>query len=49
MAEEISISYGGYSRLANILIGRDWLLFTLVSALLIATRSWKVALRDHAA
>jgi neurotransmitter:Na+ symporter, NSS family len=37
--------YGGYSWLALVLIGRDWLLLTLIAALLIAMRPWRKPLR----
>jgi NSS family neurotransmitter:Na+ symporter len=47
LIKEFTVSYGGYSRLANILIGRDWLLFSLFVALIVASRSWKIELQDH--
>ena len=47
LRQELSAPYGGYSWLANILIGRDWLLFTLVIALIVASHPWKIELRDH--
>ncbi len=42
LIREFSSSYGGYPWLANILIGRDWLIFTLFAALIIAARPWRI-------
>jgi NSS family neurotransmitter:Na+ symporter len=42
LINELSFSYGDYPLLANILIGRDWLIFTLFAALIIAARPWRV-------
>jgi len=39
--QELQKPYGGYSWTALILIGRDWLLITLIAAFLIATRPWR--------
>jgi NSS family neurotransmitter:Na+ symporter len=33
--------YEGYSWIAIILIGRDWLILTLIAALLVAVRPWR--------
>lgn len=41
LIKEFTLPYGGYSWLANILIGRDWLIFTLFIALLFASRPWR--------
>ncbi len=38
---EIQKPYGGYSWTSLILIGRDWLLLTLIAAFIIASRPWK--------
>lgn len=43
---EISKSYEGYSWIAIILIGRDWLMITLIAALLVALRPWKRNLEE---
>lgn len=39
--DEVTKPYEGYSWLALILIGRDWLLLTLIVALFIAARPWR--------
>lgn len=44
---EISAPYGGYSWLAVILIGRDWLLYTLVGGLIVAAHPWKVEPKER--
>jgi len=41
LLDEISSSYGGYSRLATILIGRDWLIATVFISIFFAAQSWK--------
>lgn len=41
LKDEITAPYGGYKWEAIILIGRDWLLYTLFFAIIIASRSWK--------
>jgi len=38
--------YEGYPWLALVLIGRDWLLLTLVAALIVAARPWRGGLRE---
>jgi NSS family neurotransmitter:Na+ symporter len=38
---ELSKPYGGYSWASLILIGRDWVLLTLIAAFIIASRPWK--------
>ncbi|MFA7677692.1 MAG: sodium-dependent transporter [Candidatus Omnitrophota bacterium] len=45
--EEISSAYGGYSRLSLILIGRDWLIYTLFFAILVAAHHWRVDPRER--
>ncbi|MCD6539722.1 MAG: sodium-dependent transporter [Candidatus Omnitrophica bacterium] len=42
LIKEFSSPYGGYSVLSLILIGRDWLIFTLFLALIVAGRTWKI-------
>lgn len=39
--KDIQQPYGGYPWLAIVLIGRDWLLLTLIAALFIAMRPWR--------
>ena len=39
--KEFTQPYGGYSWMAVILIGRDWLLAALIVSLFVAARSWK--------
>lgn len=38
--QEVSVPYGGYSWLAIILIGRDWILATLISAIIVSRLKW---------
>ncbi len=38
---EISTPYEGYSWMAILMIGRDWLVVALIVALFIAMRPWK--------
>ncbi|RKY27211.1 MAG: sodium-dependent transporter, partial [Candidatus Omnitrophota bacterium] len=40
LIKEFSSPYGGYPVLSLILIGRDWLIFTLFLALIVAGRTW---------
>ncbi|MCF7872845.1 MAG: sodium-dependent transporter [Candidatus Omnitrophica bacterium] len=47
LAEEFSQSYGGYSPVAIILIGRDWLIYTLFAALVIAFHPWRIDPRQR--
>ena len=42
LGEEVLKPYGGYSWLAIILIGRDWLIYTLFFALIVAAHPWKI-------
>ena len=44
---ELKEPYGGYSWASLILIGRDWLLLTLIVAFAIAIRPWKNGLGDE--
>lgn len=41
LRQELSSPYGGYSWLEIILIGRDWLLYTLFIAFIVAAHPWK--------
>lgn len=48
LIREISSSYGNYPLLANVLIGRDWLIFTLFAAIIIAAKPWKIDIhKEH--
>lgn len=47
LVEEISAAYGGYSRLAIVLIGRDWLIYTFFLAVLVASHPWKIEPRER--
>ena len=40
LVRDVRQPYGGYSWIAIILIGRDWLLLTLIAALIVAMRPW---------
>jgi NSS family neurotransmitter:Na+ symporter len=41
LSQEISSPYGGYSWVALLMIGRDWLMVALIAALFVAMRGWK--------
>jgi NSS family neurotransmitter:Na+ symporter len=41
LIRDIRQPYGGYSWIALILIGRDWLILTLIAALMVAMRPWR--------
>jgi len=41
LVRDIRKPYGGYSWIALILIGRDWLILTLIAALMVAMRPWR--------
>lgn len=45
--EECVSAYGGYSRLAIVMIGRDWLIYTLFFAILVASHPWKIEPRTR--
>ena len=47
LKEELTTAYGGYSWLAIILIGRDWLIYTLFIAIIVSAHSWKIEPRDR--
>jgi NSS family neurotransmitter:Na+ symporter len=47
--KELTSPYGGYSWLAIVLIGRDWLIYTLVAAIIIAAHPWKIEPKDRPA
>ena len=38
---EFAEPYGGYSAMALLVIGRDWLILTLIAALLLSVRPWR--------
>ncbi|MBU1043842.1 MAG: sodium-dependent transporter [Candidatus Omnitrophica bacterium] len=40
--EEIARPYGGYTRLALLVIGRDWIVLTVFMAILVSASAWKV-------
>lgn len=44
--EEISAPYGDYGWPAILIIGRDWLIWTLIAALIISLRPWKSELKS---
>jgi len=41
LTQDIRQPYGGYSTVALLVIGRDWLLATLIAALIVAMRPWR--------
>ena len=41
LIEEFSSPYGGYPWMAIIVIGRDWLIYTLFFAVIVSSHSWK--------
>ncbi|MFH1061819.1 MAG: sodium-dependent transporter [Candidatus Omnitrophota bacterium] len=45
--EEIARPYGGYTRLAIIVIGRDWIMLTVFIAIFASASSWKVEPKDR--
>jgi NSS family neurotransmitter:Na+ symporter len=47
LTQELSYAYGGYSYLALVLIGRDWLIYTLFFAVLVAFHPWKTEPRER--
>ncbi len=47
LVNEFSKPYGGYSWTAIILIGRDWLLLTLVGAFVLACRPWRTGSHEE--
>lgn len=42
LIQEFSVPYEGYPVLSLIVIGRDWLIFTLFLALIVSARTWKI-------
>ncbi|MBU1112741.1 MAG: sodium-dependent transporter [Candidatus Omnitrophica bacterium] len=42
LIEELTAAYGGYPRLSIVLIGRDWLIYTLFFAIIVASHPWKI-------
>ncbi len=47
LIEEFLTPYGGYPWLAIIIIGRDWLIYTLFFALIVASHPWRVEPRER--
>jgi len=47
LVKDIRQPYGNYPWLAQVLIGRDWLLLTLIAALVVAMRPWRQSLKEH--
>jgi len=47
LKEELAAAYGGYPWLAIILIGRDWLIYTLFIAIIVSAHSWRIDPRDR--
>jgi len=47
LVNELQKPYGGYSWASLILIGRDWLLLTLVGAFVLACRPWQTGSREQ--
>jgi NSS family neurotransmitter:Na+ symporter len=45
--EEIARPYGGYTRLATIVIGRDWILFTVFLSIFVSASAWKKDPKDR--
>lgn len=45
LSQELSQPYGGFSWVAVIMIGRDWLIVALIAALFVAMRPWKRELK----
>jgi len=41
LMKDVGQPYGNYPWVAVILIGRDWLLLTLIAALFVAMRPWR--------
>lgn len=46
LVDEFRAPYNGYARLAIILIGRDWLIYTLFFSILVASHPWKIEPRE---
>jgi NSS family neurotransmitter:Na+ symporter len=46
LVDEVRISYGGYTRAANIIIGLGWLAFTIIVALFITTRTKRIDVKQ---
>jgi len=41
LIKDFSFAYGGYSLISLILIGRDWLIYTMFFAIIVSAKSWK--------
>ena len=46
LVKDVRQPYGGYPWLALLLIGRDWLLVTLIASLFVAARRWRRSISD---
>jgi NSS family neurotransmitter:Na+ symporter len=49
LLKDLRQPYGGYPWMALLLIGRDWLLLTLLAALVVAMRPWRKSLKEPGA
>ena len=47
LANELSAPYEGYSWTALVMIGRDWLLITLIAAFVLASRPWRTGSHEE--
>ncbi len=47
LIKEFTQPYGDYSWLAIVLIGRDWLIYTLFFAIIVAVHPWKIEPRER--
>ena len=47
LSGEVLTPYGGYPWLVIILIGRDWLIYTLFFAIIVATHPWRVEPKER--
>lgn len=47
LVKELAKPYGDYSSVAIIIIGRDWLIYTLFVAIIVASHSWKIEPKDR--
>lgn len=47
LIKELTQPYEGYSWLAIVLIGRDWLIYTLFAAIIVAIHPWKIEPKER--
>ena len=47
LIKELAQAYGGYPWVAIILIGRDWLMYTLFIAVIVAAHPWKIEPKER--